>query len=390
MNFRDIAEQNENWIIEQRRYFHAHPELSFEEKNTTHEIGKCLEEMGLTPHYYPDYNGLWAIIKGGKSTPGSKTVALRADIDALPVEEHTGLTFCSQNPGVMHACGHACHAGVGLAIAHWIADHADQLCGTIKLLFQPAEEGTRGAMAMAQSGIVDDVDMFFASHIGCAPRLGFVTVTSPGYNATIKFDVSFEGKPAHSVANPQNGRNALMAACHTAVMIGSLPRHGDGLTTVSCGKLNAGEMRNVIPTHATMQMEVRGSTNELCQYIFSQVERAVKANAEAFDVQYKITKVGEAFTMNPTPELSELVKQCAAEVVGADHVSDYSEKGGSEDATVLMARVQQHGGQAAHFYYGANHNGQHRSDFDPDDVKSMPVGFSVLVKILEKINQSAD
>lgn len=69
MNFRDIAEQNENWIIEQRRYFHAHPELSFEEKNTTHEIGKCLEEMGLTPHYYPDYNGLWAIIKGGKSTP---------------------------------------------------------------------------------------------------------------------------------------------------------------------------------------------------------------------------------------------------------------------------------------------------------------------------------
>ena len=109
MNFRDIAEQNENWIIEQRRYFHAHPELSFEEKNTTHEIGKCLEEMGLTPHYYPYYNGLWAIIKGGKSTPGSKTVALRADIDALPVEEHTGLTFCSQNPGVMHACGHDCH-----------------------------------------------------------------------------------------------------------------------------------------------------------------------------------------------------------------------------------------------------------------------------------------
>ena len=105
MNFRDMAEQNESWIIEQRRYFHAHPELSFEEKNTTHEIGKCLEEMGLTPHYYPDYNGLWAIIKGGKSTPGSKTVALRADIDALPVEEHTGLTFCSQNPGVMHLDG---------------------------------------------------------------------------------------------------------------------------------------------------------------------------------------------------------------------------------------------------------------------------------------------
>ena len=100
MNFKNLAEQNENWIIEQRRYFHAHPELSFEEKNTTGQIGKLLEEMGLTPHYYPDYNGLWAMIEGGKATPESKTVALRADIDALPVDEHTGLAFCSQNPGV--------------------------------------------------------------------------------------------------------------------------------------------------------------------------------------------------------------------------------------------------------------------------------------------------
>ena len=85
MNFRDMAEQNESWIIEQRRYFHAHPELSFEERNTTHEIGNRLKEMGLIPHYYPDYNGLWTMIKGGKSTPDSKTIALRADIDALPV-----------------------------------------------------------------------------------------------------------------------------------------------------------------------------------------------------------------------------------------------------------------------------------------------------------------
>lgn len=90
MNFKAMAEENESWIIEQRRYFHAHPELSFAEKNTTQQIGKILEEMGLTPHYYPDYNGLWAMLEGGKASTGTKTVALRADIDALPVEEHTG------------------------------------------------------------------------------------------------------------------------------------------------------------------------------------------------------------------------------------------------------------------------------------------------------------
>lgn len=239
---------------------------------------------------------------------------------------------------------------------------------------------------MAQTGILDDVDNLIASHIACTPRLGEVTVTDPGYNATIKFDVHFEGLPAHSVANPQDGRNALMAACHTAVMIGSLPRHGDGLTTVSCGKIVAGEMRNVIPVHASMQMEVRGASNELCQYVFGQVERAVKSCAEAFDVKYKIVKVGEAWTMNPSPELAAIIEKHAAEVVGPEHVSHYSEKNGSEDATILMARVQQHGGHAAHFYYGANHTGNHRADFDPDDVKSMPVGFTVPTLILKDLN----
>ena len=423
----DINNQYTDEMVKFRRSLHAKPETGWTEFRTTSIIVNRLKELGfevlegtavINPDYvmgrYPDevklgvkraleagvkqedidamqgYTGAVGIWKTGR--PGPVT-ALRFDIDALYVPETTDSNhlpnkegFASEYPGQMHACGHDCHTGVGLAIAHWIVDHKDELCGTIKLLFQPAEEGTRGAMAMAQSGIVDDVDNLFASHIGCTPRLGYVTVTSPGYNATIKFDVSFTGKPAHSVANPQDGRNALMAACHTAVMIGSLPRHGAGLTTVSCGKLMAGEMRNVVPVHATMQMEVRGATNELCQYIFSQVERAVKANAEAFDVEYKITKVGEAFTMNPTPELAKLIEKCAGEVVGADHVDYYSEKGGSEDATILMARVQQHGGKAAHFYYGADHNGQHRSDFDPDDVKSMPVGFSVQVKLIEATN----
>lgn len=103
MNFRDMAEQNESWIIEQRRYFHAHPELSFEERNTTHEIGNRLKEMGLIPHYYPDYNGLWTMIKGWKIYPDSKTIALRADIDALPVED-IPWSFFLQPRILAHAC----------------------------------------------------------------------------------------------------------------------------------------------------------------------------------------------------------------------------------------------------------------------------------------------
>lgn len=422
-----VDNQYVNEMVSFRRNFHEKPETGWTEFRTTAIIVNRLKELGfkvlegkevINPDFvmgrYDDevklgvkraleagvkqedidamegYTGALGIWETGR--PGPVT-AFRYDIDALYIPETEDPNhiprkegFASQYPGVMHACGHDCHAAAGLTMAHWIADHKDELCGTIKLIFQPAEEGTRGALAMAEKGIVDDVDNLIASHIGCTPKLGFVTITSPGYNATIKFDVSFTGKPAHSVANPQDGRNALMAACHTAVMVGSLPRHGAGLTTVSCGKIVAGEMRNVVPVHATMQMEVRGATNELCEYIFSQVERAVKANAEAFDVEYKITKVGQAYTMNPTPELAKLLEQCAADVVGPDHVDYYSEKGGSEDATILMARVQKHGGKAAHFYYGADHNGQHRGDFDPDDVKSMPIGFAVLANALMALN----
>lgn len=422
-----ILTQYTDEMVQMRRSIHQKPETGWTEFRTTTLIVRRLKELGFkvlqgTSVINPDfvmgrydeevelgieraldagitqeeidatggYTGAVGIWETGR--PGPVT-ALRFDIDALYVPETQCKNhmprregFASEYPGVMHACGHDCHAAIGLSLAHWIVDHAEELCGRIKLLFQPAEEGTRGARAMAESGIVDDVDILFASHIGCTPKLGFVTITSPGYNATIKFDVSFTGKPAHSVANPQDGRNALMGACHTAVMVGSLPRHGAGLTTVSCGKIVAGEMRNVVPVHANMQMEVRGATDELCQYMFEQVERCVKANAQAFDLEYKVKKVGEALTMHPDEDLAKLIEHCAAEVVGADHVDYYSERGGSEDVTILMKRVQSHGGKAAHFYYGADHNGQHRSDFDPDDVKSMPVGFTVQTKLIEATN----
>lgn len=414
-------------MIDFRRSFHQYPETGWTEFRTTAIIVERLKELGfevlqglsvVNPKFvmgrYPDeveagvkralaegttreaidamqgYTGAVGIWKTGR--PGPVT-ALRFDIDALYVPETSDpehipnkCGFASRHPGLMHACGHDCHAGVGLAIAHWIKDHADQLDGTVKLIFQPAEEGTRGALAMAEAGVVDDVDNLIASHIACTPRLGQISVTEPGYNATIKFDVHFTGRPAHSVANPQDGRNALMAACHTAVMVGSLPRHGDGLTTVSCGKIVAGEMRNVVPVHAVMQMEVRGATNELCDYVFAEVNRAVEACAQAFDVEYDVVKVGQALTMNPTPELAAVIEKCAAEAVGPESVFHYGEKNGSEDATILMARVQSRGGKAAHFYYGANHTGNHRSDFDPDDVKSMPAGFEVLVLAVNELN----
>lgn len=342
-----------------------------------------LESMG-------GYTGALGILDTGRPGP---TTAFRFDIDALCVTETDSPThipnqkgFASKRKGIMHACGHDCHTAVGLALAHWASDHQEQLCGRLKLIFQPAEEGTRGALPMAEAGILDDCNYLIASHIACKPRLGEIMITDPGYSATIKFDVEFEGRAAHPVRNPQDGRNALHAACHAITAIGNLPKHGAGMTAACCGRLVAGEARNVVPSHARLEMEVRGATNELCLYIYDQVHRVLEHCAGMFDVRLFVKKVGQAFTMTPTPELSRILEECSTAVVGAGKVFHYSVKGGSEDASILMDRVQKHGGSAAHFVYGADSDPNHTSTFDPDDEKSMPIGFTVMTLALERLN----
>lgn len=411
-----------NEMVQLRRDLHAHPETGWTEFRTTAIVAERLRALGLqvslgldiiNPQFVmgrdeaeveaaqaralkegvsPEalaqmqgYTGVMGVLDTGRLGP---VTAFRFDLDALAVTETDSpdhipnlCDFASQHPGLMHACGHDCHTALGVALAHWAADHVNLLTGVVKFIFQPAEEGTRGALAMAEKGIVDDVDNFIASHIACKPRLGEITITDPGFNATYKVDVTFTGKPAHSVSNPQDGRNALMAACHTVTMIGSLPRHGDGLTAIVCGRLVAGETRNVVPVHALLQMEVRGATDKLCEYAYLQLSRVVEAQSGAFDVSYGMRQMGKAITMNPSPKLAAIVEDCAKDVVGVDKVSHYSEKGASEDASILIARVQQHGGLAAHFCYGADHTGNHSCDFDPDDIQSMPIGFEVYLNI---------
>ena len=282
MNFKDMAEQNETWIIEQRRYFHAHPELSFEEKNTTQAIGKRLEEMGLTPHFYPDYNGLWAMIEGGKSTPDSKTVALRADIDALPIEEHTALPFCSQNPGVMHACGHDGHATIGLGVAKVLMSIKDQLHGTVKLIFQPAEEGVRGAKSIVDNGHLDGVDYLIGSHVTNKKEDDPAVVIPGSYGslATTKYDVIFHGKSAHAGGSPEVGRNVMLAVGTAILNLYAIPRHSGGVSRVNVGTVVAGSGRNVIADEAKMEIEVRGETTEINEYMKNYAVNIIESAAK--------------------------------------------------------------------------------------------------------------
>ena len=280
----------------------------------------------------------------------------------------------------MHACGHDSHTAVGLGVAHWLADNKDRLCGRIKLIFQPSEEGTRGAGAMVAAGVVDDVDWFFGAHVGVTAKTGHIQLCADGYLATTKFDVNFTGIQSHAGAKPEAGRSALLAAANAAIMLNAISRTSEGDTRVSVGRLDAGEGRNITPAHAHMECEVRGSTHEANEFMFSRAQEVVKGAADMLGVKYDLIKTGQATTLVTTPKAMETMRK-AAEAVPGVTVEDIHHCGGSEDCTLFMRRVAEHGGHPGFFLFGCENKGHHRPDFDIQDTVNLKPGFEVFTNI---------
>ena len=413
-------------LIADRRHLHAHPEEGWCEFETTWFIVQRLKAFGLEwkagidviepsavmgrnaelvekaqkralEHGVPadflehlgGYTGAMAVLNTGR--PGPVT-AIRVDIDCLPIEESTDPAheanagnYRSVYPGFSHACGHDGHTAVGLAAARWLSENREKLCGTVKILFQPAEEGVRGAAAMAAKGIVDDVNWFAGAHVGCSARLGQVGVSHFGYLATTKFDLRYHGLAA-AAGSPEKGRSALMCGAATCMSLGSLPGHSQGITRVQIGRFESGTGRNIIAENAFMQLEVRGESTEINDYMAANVEMTVKGLAAAYGVDYELTRMGEAVTYRGDEEAVSIVKEVAAQVPGVDSVVDMNAKIGSEDCTMLIRRVQEHGGKAVFFYYGCNHPGHHRGDFCIQDETSLPIGFGCFAGFIRRIN----
>lgn len=316
-----------------------------------------------------ELTGCVAVLDTGRPGP---TLAIRFDIDCVPVTECTDDThvpakegFISKNPGFMHACGHDAHMSMGLAVAHWVMDNKDKLSGKIKILFQPAEEGVRGAAGMAASGILDDCDYFLGSHVAMSAKSGEIATNLYGYLCTTKLDVTFHGKPAHAGACPQEGRNALTAAANATVQMMGISRHSGGMTRINVGQLIAGEGRNVIPSKAVMKLEVRGETGEINQYMVDQVTNICKGIAMSFGVTYEMRKMGEAVDLTADQELVDILNAAGRATPGITVVDKALNFGSSEDATILARRVQAHGGKAAFFLWGSDRpSGHHTSTFD--------------------------
>ena len=414
-------------LIDLRREFHRNPEIGWAEFVTTARIVGVLREygfevllgaqaialdqaLGRDPDVVaaglaharahgvdaalldemcelPGCVGLWRTPRPGP------VVALRFDIDCVPVQESarpehppSALGFASQRPGLMHACGHDGHTAIGLVLARWIAQNADQLRGTIKLLFQPAEEGVRGAAAMAAAGVVDDVEVFLGAHLAMMAATGEIVTAPKGFLCTTKLDLRFRGKSAHAGVEPHLGRNALTAACHAVTQLMGIPRHGSGMTRINVGELHAGEGRNSIPVAAKLSLEVRGETEAINAYMAEQVRQIAEGVSKSFDVAFEVDKVGEATDLTNDAELVELIGEVARETPGVHSVVREANFGGSEDATILARRVQSRGGKAAYFVIGsARPAGHHQSEFDIDEA-SLPVGLDLFKGLLLRLS----
>ncbi|WP_273397913.1 M20 family metallo-hydrolase [Actinobacillus porcinus] len=414
-------------LINWRREFHRFPEIGWAEFWTTSRIADYLEEMGFdilmgkqiineefvrgrqivvvenglanakaygAKDKWLDkmdgYTGCVAIFDSGK--PG-KTIALRFDIDCVNVTETKDpnhipnkFGFSSINEGFMHACGHDSHITIGLGTALWIAQNKEKLTGKVKIIFQPAEEGVRGAAAIAASGIVDDVDYFASSHISFCAMSGTVISNLQNFLSTTKIDIRYKGKPAHAGAAPQLGRNALLAAAHAVTQLHGISRHGEGMTRINVGVLKAGEGRNVIPTQATIQLEVRGENKAINQYMVDQVMQIAKGIAVSFDVEYETEIMGEAVDMINDPELVQLIEEIATAQPQIRQVQPTYAFNASEDATILGRRVQDHGGKAIYFILGADRTaGHHEAEFDIDE-NQLLTGVNIYTQLLQRLS----
>ena len=406
-----LAEGMEQELIALRRDFHKHPELCWEEMRTTSLIARHLKDLGYElilgdalcnpedrlgvpgaqkleaayaraeaqgadPEFLPYTKGGMTGVIGILRCGEGPTVALRFDIDALPVNETLDAGhfpkeegFLSVNTGVMHACGHDGHAAIGMGVARILAELKENLHGTVKLIFQPAEEGVHGAKPIVEKGHLDDVQFLLGSHIDKrrADEPGASLIPgSYGSLATRKYDVYYHGLAAHAGASPHLGNNALLAASAAVLNLNAIPRHGEGVSRINVGKLVAGTGLNVIADEAYMGLEVRGGTTKINEYMIDCAEKILDNCAAMYGCTCEKIITGAAESLDSDLDFAEQIRDVCKDKMGMQVSQKLSVVSfGSEDFSYMMNRVQSHGGKASFMRCLADFKGvAHNDHFD--------------------------
>ena len=377
-----FTDQDLKELIEVRRDLHAHPETAFREVRTSGLVAERLRALGLEPRTGIGKTGVLATVRG--ATAG-KTVLLRADMDALPMQEENDVPYRSLNDGAMHACGHDCHTSILLGISKKLVQDKASLKGSVALCFQPAEEQGGGADAMIADGALDIAkpDAAFGLHVWQDLDLGKVGVTAGPFMAAVdEFTVTVAGKGAHA-AQPDLGIDPVVCLAQMVTALQTIAsRETDPLreVVVSVTQVNAGTAFNIIPSTATMNGTVRMFDPEVWKGLPGRFERIVRGIASAFGCEAEIRYVRHNRPTVNDPKMAALARAAAVEVVGEANVVDDLRTMGGEDFSAFLAKVPGcfiaigSRNQAKGLVYG-----HHHPRFDVDE-GSLKIGAEILLR----------
>lgn len=376
-----------------RRDLHAHPELGFQELRTAGVVAQKLGELGYEVVTGVGKTGVVGILGSGRED--ERTVLLRFDMDALPIEEANDVPYRSQTPGVMHACGHDAHVAIGLGVATVLAKHRDTFPGTIKLMFQPAEEGLGGARAMIDDGVLTgpDVDVALGLHVSSTHELGTAVVRSGAMMAAADaFEIVVRGRGGHA-AHPEQTIDAVVVAAQIVVALQTIVARNinpEETGVVTVGSLHAGEAGNVIAEEATLRGSIRSFSQEVRELLHRRIHEVATGMAVALGARAEVNiRLGVDPTVNAAAPTG-VVHEAAAAVLGADQINTTYRTTGGEDFSAVLAAVP-----GNFFFLGARNDERelnyphHNPRFDIDE-SCLPLGVAILCDAAVRCLQGQD
>ncbi|MBI3024650.1 MAG: amidohydrolase [Candidatus Tectomicrobia bacterium] len=382
---RAAAEALKPWLVETRRAIHMRPELGYEEHETARRVAAALEEWGLEVRRGVARTGVVAVLRTGRPGP---TLAIRADMDALPIEEASEVSYKSRAAGKMHACGHDAHTAMLLGAARLLAQNPQWLegCGgNVKFIFQPAEEGRAGGRLMVEEGVLEDprVDLAIAAHVLPALPVGTVgTRSGPVLAASDKFDIRIRGKGSHA-AYPHLSRDPILAAAHVVTALqGIVSRNVEPFDAgvISVTRLEAGTAYNIIPDEVRLMGTMRTHREETREAMKGRMEETLRGVASAFGTEAEFEFVPGYPPLVNSAQATGLIERAAREVLGEEKMVEMPLSMGAEDFAYIARQRP-----AAMFRVGVRNeargivHGLHSNRFDLDE-DALPVGASVFAQ----------
>uniref|UniRef100_B8HLC7 Amidohydrolase n=1 Tax=Cyanothece sp. (strain PCC 7425 / ATCC 29141) TaxID=395961 RepID=B8HLC7_CYAP4 len=325
-------------LIEIRRYLHSHPELSGQEHQTAAYVAGVLSSSGLQVQQAIGKLGVVGEIQGQGSDP--RCLAIRTDMDALPIQERTDLEFASKLPGVMHACGHDVHTTVGLGAAMVLAEIADQLPGAVRFLFQPAEEVAEGARWMIADGAMDQVSAILSLHVFPSIPAGTIAVRYGALTAAADdLEITILGESGHG-ARPHEAIDAIWVAAQVITALQqAISRTQNPLRPVvlTIGQITGGRAANVIADRVQLRGTVRSLHPETSEKLPNWIEQIVASICQPYGARYQVNYKRGVPSVQNASSLTQLIELAAQEALGYDHVQVLQEPSlGAEDFSLYL------------------------------------------------------